>query len=65
MNALQTAQALKSVAAKQWRMRSPLVRRAPANFAGQYGPRALVAGASEASAAPGRIMRHFAERNAL
>jgi uncharacterized protein len=33
--------------AKQWHLHSPLARRAPKNFAGQYGPWALVAGASE------------------
>ena len=47
MNATQSAQALKSVVAKQWRARSPLAPRAPANFARQYGPWALVSGASE------------------
>jgi uncharacterized protein len=47
MNAIQSAQALKSIVARQWRLHSPLVQRAPKNFAGQYGPWALVAGASE------------------
>lgn len=41
------AAALKSTVAKQWRLHSPLVRRPPKNFAGQYGPWALIAGASE------------------
>ncbi len=47
MNAAQSAQVLKSIVAKQWRLHSPFVRRPPKNFAGQYGPWALVAGASE------------------
>jgi short-subunit dehydrogenase len=47
MNAPRSALALKSVVAQQWRSGSPLLRRPPKNFAGQYGPWALVAGASE------------------
>jgi short-subunit dehydrogenase len=47
MNAVQAAQVLKSVVTKQWQAHSPLARRAPENFARQYGPWALVAGASE------------------
>jgi short-subunit dehydrogenase len=47
MNATQSARALKSVVANQWRSHSPLARRAPKNFAGKYGPWALIAGASE------------------
>ncbi|OBI23339.1 hypothetical protein A5712_10985 [Mycobacterium sp. E2327] len=47
MNTTQSALALKSVVAQQWRSHSPLARRPPKNFAGQYGPWALVSGASE------------------
>jgi short-subunit dehydrogenase len=47
MNTAQSARASKSVVLKQWRTHSPFVRRPPKNFAGQYGPWALVAGASE------------------
>lgn len=47
MNAAQSALAVKSIVAKQWQAHSPLVRRPPKNFAAQYGPWALVAGASE------------------
>jgi uncharacterized protein len=47
MNARESAQALKSIVAKQWHVHSPLAHRAPSDFAGQYGPWALIAGASE------------------
>jgi uncharacterized protein len=41
------AAAVKSTVAKQRRLHSPFVRRPPKNFAKQYGPWALIAGASE------------------